>query len=196
MSESNYQADDVLNAEFSENGGATAVVDRSHHKHAHRKSRLDGGEIPSVSFACLPSHVSSSAVKLVSALGLAALGGFLISEIPHTPALTTNLVVLGALTLLGGTALVVLAVRDTLGRLTVDDEGIAFSPSPLGGKLAWSNVTAWRLSDDGEENAAYRQLMFWTGKGKFPVLFDVAWLNDESLAALRKVLHARLGDES
>jgi hypothetical protein len=192
MSDLKYENNDVPTAD----AGSAALLDgRSSSKHAHRSSRTHDGELPNVTFHVLPSRTVQFAVKILAAVGFAGLGGFLASEIPHTPGLMTNLVVLSGLSFLGSAALLGLALRDAFGRLTVDDKRISFNAAVVSREVKWSDVAAWRMSDDDAPGTIDRQLMFWVGKETFPKLFDIGWLNSESRAALRKVLVARLGEE-
>lgn len=194
MSETNYGAGEFIAGGGDHSGVAVPEAPRPAKtvRSGRGARRID---VPNLTIALLPNRTVPFIAKLGSALLFAALGGFLVSEIPHTPALFANMAVLAALSFIGSIALVYLAVREALGRLVLDEEKIAFRPGWFARDVAWADVSSWRMNDDPVPGVD-RQLMFWVGRETFPVLFDISRLSNDALSDLRCVLEKRLGDES
>src|SRR5689334_8240276 len=87
-------------------------------------------ESATAAFALPTSRAVPCLIKTTGAVGLGALSAFLIAEIPHTPGLMTNIIVLSAVGIVGTIALAVLALRDAVCRLVVDDRGVRILPFP------------------------------------------------------------------
>jgi hypothetical protein len=196
MSESNYEAGEFSAGHGDHGGVALPDAPRSAKTVRSGRPAPRRNDVPNLTIALLPNRTVPFIAKLSAALLFAALGGFLVSEIPHTPALFANMAVLAVLSFLGSIALVYVAVREALGRLVLDDQKIAFRPGWFGRDVAWADVSSWRMNDDPVPPGVDRQLMFWVGRETFPVLFDISRLNNEALSDLRCVLEKRLGDES
>ena len=182
------------NAAVSECAAAT-LEERSPVKQP-RPSHASHFESATAAFALPSSRLVPCLIKATAAVGLGAVSGFLIAEIPHTPGLMTNIIVLSSVGILGAVTLAVMALRDAVCRLVVDDAGVRILPFPFGQTIEWSQITSWRMSDEPDDYTATRQLMLWTREATFPKLLQIGRLSRDARRSLRKVMNERLGGEA
>lgn len=167
------------------------------------KTRPHGKERPAASPPLKPinlpypsSRFVPCAIKISIAVVLAGLSAYLISEIPYTPGLTMKMSILAGLGIFGAITLTVLAVRDALCRLIVDDHGVRIAPLTFGQVVAWSQITGWRMVERLDDHIDRRQLMFWVNESESPrVIISIERLSHDARRAIRKSLLTRLGAE-
>jgi hypothetical protein len=180
-----------------QDGHGGAVLDRP--GSSRSPQRPDYGphddSIPTVSFPLPSSRLAALAAKLTAAAGLGLLSAFLLSEMPKTPELKANILVLSGVGLLVAAVLTVLAVRDALCRLVIGQFGVSVGPWPFTKTVDWSTIVAWRMSLEDDDPSPLRQLVLYTAGKPFPVLINIGGLSVNDHRALHKVMRMRLGDE-
>lgn len=149
----------------------------------------------SVVFRMSASRIKPGIMKLFWAGLSAAIGAFLLAEVPKTPGLALNLAIIGGGGLAAAAALLLLAYRDLAGRLTVDEQGIALAPSWAGFNLAWKQVSSWQVTDEDELPPQLQQLKLWRKGEPTPIIVDTSWLGTDSRHTLRKVLRRVAGED-
>jgi hypothetical protein len=132
------------------------------------------------------------AMKLFWASVAASLGVFLLSQIPATPGLRSQLMLLGLLSLGGAAVLVYLAWHDLLGRVIVSTDGIALRPSAGGFTVSWSDLVGWEWLPDMEPAREFHQLRLFERHRRDPHVIEVAWLSEGDRHWLRQILMTSL----
>jgi hypothetical protein len=176
-------------------GHGGALLDQPAGRAARRAEHGKRDEVPTVSFPLPSSRFTALAAKLAAAAGLGLLSAFLLSEMPKTPELKTNILVLSSLGLIVTAVLLVLAVRDALSRLIVAQVGVQVGPWPFTKTVEWNKIVAWRMSMEDDDPSPLRQLVLYTEGKPFPVLINIGGLSVNDHRALHKVMRMRLGDE-
>lgn len=142
------------------------------------------------------SRLAPCAIKFSIAVALAGVSGYLISEIPHTPGLTMKMVILSGLGIFGACTLTVLAMRDAVCRLIIDDYGVRIAPLTFGQIVEWSQVSGWRMVERLDAHIDRRQLIFWVHGAESPrVIISIDRLSYEARRSIRRSLLTRLGEE-
>jgi hypothetical protein len=175
---------------------ATAVLEGA--ATAEREPRRAGsdhdpsGAATTASFRLPANRASAVGLKAAGAVGLGLLSGFLLAEIPNSPGLTANIVVLGSLGLAGALALCVLACRDAFDRLALDAVGIETGVGPFRRRIEWARVTSWCMTFDDD---CPNQLALYVEQRPFPELLNLDGMSHADHRALRKLVLHRLGEE-
>lgn len=133
-------------------------------------------------FAFAKQHWAAGVRHAVLSLAAFGAAAFLAIEIPHTPLLRTPMAIVAVVCLLIGAALGHLALRNLLGRLRVDAQGIRLSPRYCGFSIPWGELYRWEL--DGH---AFR---FFAAGSKTPRIVEREYLSPADQATLRQVLVA------
>lgn len=118
-------------------------------------------------------------------------GAFLLSQIPTTAALTSQLAILGSLGLIGGASFWAYSFRDLFGRITIDDQGISARPNLMGFSIPWDELVRWEMKDDGLRHADAPSIQFWIQGEPCPMFIPNGWLNDAGREHLRQALWCR-----
>lgn len=175
----------------SEHGGV-AELD----KPATRAARPEAATVAtSAVFRMAKSRSGAGFMKLATGAASAALGAFLLAEVPKTPGLALNLGIIGGIGIVAAAVLTLLALRDLTGRLAVNENGISLSPGWAGFNLTWKQVSSWQTTDEDELPPQMQQLKLWRRGEVTPIVVDTGWLSVESRGTLRKILHQVAGDD-
>lgn len=165
-------------------------------KPATRAARPEAANVgTSAVFRMSHSRSSAGLVKLGIGAVSAALGVFLLAEVPKTPGLALNLSIIGGIGIVAAAVLTLLAFRDLTGRLSVNEQGISLSPGWAGFNLAWKQVSSWQTTDEDELPPQMQQLKLWRRGEVTPIVIDTGWLAVESRGTLRKILRQVAGDD-
>ena len=139
------------------------------------------------SFAFVSQRWKSGLTQGASGTGLFAMGAFLLSQISSTPALVSQLAILGAACSIGGPALLTKAVGDLFGKLVIDESGIAIHPAFTGYSIAWSELSQWDVNLDADFPEAH-SVRFWTPSSPCALSIPNSWLNHHDRTQIRRCL--------
>jgi len=128
--------------------------------------------------------------KLVWGAACGSFGVFLLSWINTTPALSTQLWLLGSLALIVSVAMAYLAARELLGRLVVSGHGISLLPTLGGFHVRWDDLAGWDMWPEGQDAIEYQQLLLYRRGAQLPKVVNVAWLQESDRQWLRQALIA------
>ena len=113
----------------------------------------------------------------VLAIGI---GGFLVTHVPTSPTLQVQVALLAASCCLIGCYLLPTAVRDLMGRMEVDANGIRVRPRLFGFTVPWDQLTRWEVDIDS--------FRFVTPKSIRPYTTELSNLSQGECLQLRDVL--------
>ena len=157
-------------------------------------------ELPHPAHATLPAELSIPirAARLKNGLAFAAggasiigVGGFLLSQISSTPALASQIAILGSVGIVGGLAMLTRSVRDLLGRFVIDDNGIKVSPLFAGFSISWSELTRWEVTEEFGQHPEAPGVLFWTEGSPCPQYIPNNWLSSAAREEIRTALWSR-----
>ena len=158
----------------------------SHHAHAHSAVPAE------LFFAFRSTRWRTGLVLGAGGTALLAVGLFLLSQISETPALTAQLAILGSLGVVGGLAFLTKSVRDLLGRLVINDDGISVRPGFAGFSVPWSELTRWEVKAESDRHPEDPSVRFWIQGTLCPVFIPNGWLSDDARQQLRQELRSRV----
>ena len=124
----------------------------------------------------------------VAAAGLLLTGLFMLSQITSTPAVAVQLCAVGLLLTGGGLAVLHSAARQSLGALTIDDQGISQSPSFAGFSIPWQALSRWVVRDQPFPGAGLPVVRFWSQGDSMEFTIPADSLGENDLRALRRIL--------
>jgi len=126
-------------------------------------------------------------LTLIGSVLMMGTGGFLIYEIPATPALKLQMALLAGLLLIGSVIMLWKVLLDLFGSVCVDRHGIHMRPAIAGFSAPWSNVLRWEVCD--EKSASYLpSLKVWIRGRPDPYAVPAGVLSHHDLHRLRKLL--------
>ncbi|MFO1044593.1 MAG: hypothetical protein U0941_22700 [Planctomycetaceae bacterium] len=134
-------------------------------------------------------------VCATAGVGLLATGLFLISQIGSTPALIIQLAILGSSCTVGGIGLIMRAVRDLLGRLVIDEVGIAIRPSVVGYSIAWNELSHWEVRTGMERYPDANTILLWTRDIPCAMFIPNNWLTDDDRIQVARCLRRFAADK-
>lgn len=103
--------------------------------------------------------------KGVQGLAMIAAGVFLLSRISTAPQLAIQVIMLGALLVVGGCAFAIIAIATMTSHMTVDRDGIRGRLGRTAFDIAWADVAQWRVSDHDDRLSAVDCAEVWTHGG-------------------------------
>ena len=160
--------------------------------HSHSHAETTG--VQSFSFAgqCWKVGLSQGA----SGTGLLVVGVFLLSQIGSTPALVTQLAILGSVCSIGGLALLTKSIGNLFGRLVIDESGIAVRPGITGFSITWSELVRWQVNLDSELHPEAHSIRFWIAGSPCALFLPNGWLTHQDHAQIRRTLLAHAADKA
>jgi hypothetical protein len=147
------------------------------------------------SFAFISHRWKSGVTQGASGTGLLVMGAFLLSQISSTPALVSQLAILGAACSIGGLALLTKAVGDLFGKLVIDEAGIAIRPAFTGYAIAWNELSQWDVNLDADFPEAH-SVRFWTPSSPCALSIPNSWLNHHDRTQVRRCLLSHAADKA
>ncbi len=159
------------------------------HAHSHESAAAPQ------SFAFVSQRLKSGVTQGLSGTGLLAMGAFLLSQISSTPALVSQLAILGAACSIGGLALLTKAIGDLFGKLVIDESGIAIRPAFTGYSIAWNELTQWDVNLDADFPEAH-SIRFWTPSSPCALSIPNSWLNHHDRTQIRRCLLSHAADKA
>ena len=163
------------------------------HPHAHSHETTSTA---AQSFAFAGQRWQSGLAQGASGTGLLGMGLFLLSQIGSTPALVTQLAILGAVCSVGGLALLTKSIGDLFGRLDIDETGIAVRPGLTGYAIAWSELDRWEVKLDSELHSEAHSIRFWTSGSPCALFIPNNWLTHQDRAEIRRTLLGYAADKA
>jgi hypothetical protein len=141
------------------------------------------------SFPFAPERWLRGVGTCIQASLMIGVAGFLLTQLSSTPGLVVQIVIVGALLIVGGLTLIVRSVGDFFGGLRIDREGIRARLGLTRFELPWSSVRQWRV----DENCKMPELtcVEFTSKGiDFPKGIPGGSLSYKDLRRAQHVLQA------
>lgn len=160
--------------------------------HSHSHAETTG--VQSFAFArqCWRSGLSQGA----SGTGLLVMGVFLLSQIGLTPALVTQLAILGSVCSVGGLALLTRSIGNLFGRMVIDEAGIAVRPGITGFSITCSELVCWDVNLNSEVHPEAHSIRFWTAGSPCALFMPNSWLPHQDHVQIHRTLLAHAADKA
>lgn len=130
-------------------GGVSSAIRSAAEPRASQAAEFSADSY-SVTFPAAPLVLSAASrhraagIKFLSFSVLAlATAGFLVYELPKTPSLKTELIIVAVVSAMLGVAMLHWALRSLLGRLRIDAGGLRWTPGYSGFNIAWKDLRHW-----------------------------------------------------
>jgi hypothetical protein len=122
---------------------------------------------------------------------LVVLGSFMFRQIPVTPALSTQLVLISLLFFAAAGWASMAAFRDLFGALTIDEEGIHASPKLTGFSVRWDDLQSWDVKEYAARPLSAPGMMFHRSEQRMPETLRCGFLGDHDVERVRQLLRLR-----
>ena len=166
------------------------------HEFTHPASARSHAAPTTQTFAFATQRWQNGLALGAGGMALLSVGLFLLSQISTTPALVTQLAILGAVGCISGLALLMKSIRDLLGRLIIDETGIAIRPGFAGFAITWNELQRWEVRAEGDRHPEIPSVRFWIQGEPCALFIPNGWLTDANRDQIRHLLHTHAADRS
>lgn len=161
------------------------ALDRSQTRAAEGSYSVRFPAVPLVLSAATRHRAAGFKFLFLSLLAFAA-AGFLIYELPNTPTLRMEMMIVISICIILGVAMIHWSVRSLLGRLRIDAGGMRWTPGYCGFVVPWKDLRHWSV-----DSIAFH---FRSRKSRSSVTIDRDLLTIDDQNRLQEVLSACIGD--
>lgn len=140
-----------------------------------------------LSFGFARQRWQSGLFLSLQAAVLIGVGVFLLSEIPATPGLKVQMVILSVILITGGLWMVPKIVVNFFGSIRVDQTGIHMEPTLVGFSTPWDQIERWEVRDCHGAIVTH-SVRVWTKSSHHSHTIPAGYLCHRDLHLLRRVL--------
>jgi hypothetical protein len=117
-------------------------------------------------------------------------GVFLLTQIPATPKLATQLAITGGLMTAGGAAMFYWLVTNLMSRLVIDSRGMRLRMGWTSARVPWSHIERWDVNLEKQKVPQVPGLTVWVKNRNSPLVVADGHLNDQNRGDIYQLLHA------
>lgn len=139
-------------------------------------------------FAFAPQRWTVGLGRCIQAALMLGAGGFLLSQAPSTPKLTSQIAIVGSLLGAGGLALLIYALSDFTGSFNIDPQGLRGRFGLWGFGLSWNDLEKWQIHANAANTAELPSVSLWTAHRNVPYTIPGGHLREADHARIEQLL--------
>lgn len=139
-------------------------------------------------FAFAPQRWTVGVGRCIQAALMLGAGGFLLSQAPSTPKLTTQIAIVGSLLGAGGLALLIYALSDFTGSFTVDPQSLRGRFGLWGFSVSWNDLEKWQVHSAAANTVELPSVRLWAAHRPVPFIVPGGHLREGDHGRIEQLL--------